>query len=132
MNLIKELKTALILLRSNISGKDKGSALSVIENCINILEAAKDEILLYDFLFVSLSEIKSLVQNENFSQAFDLADCIHVIPDIVESSRRNWKEYWKIYVEKYMNGWGSSSLLQFKKEILALDKTNGSCCRRIN
>lgn len=118
---IKYLKTLLILLRSKIFGKDKESALISIEQLFNLLEAVKNEIPLYSFLFASVSQIKSLIQDENYNQAFDLADCIHVVPDIAVSSHRDWKLYWEIYVEKYMNDWGSLSLLQFKEQILNLD-----------
>lgn len=115
------LKTLFIQLRSNIFGKKKRNALCNIEKIFNLLNIVKNKVLVYDFLFVCTSQIKSLVQDKKFNQAFDLVDCIHVVPDIVESPHRDWKMYWDTYVEKYMDAWDSLFLLQFKEQILSLD-----------
>ncbi len=116
---IRDLKTLLVLLRSNLFNKDKESALYNIEKILYLLDEIKEE-QVYSFLFVCVSEIEKLVQDEKLNQAYDLVDCIHVIPDIVESSNRDWKSYWEIYVEKYVLDWGASSLRQFKEEIINL------------
>lgn len=85
------LKTLLIQVRSNIFSKDKRSALSNNEITFNLLSAMKDKILIYSFLFAFVSQVKSLKQAEKYNQAYDLVDCIHVVPDIVEDTQRDWK-----------------------------------------
>ena len=93
----------LIQVRSNIFSKDKRSALINNEITFNFLSAMKDKILIHIFLFDCFSQIKSLIQAEKYNQAYDLVDCIHVVPDIVENTQRDWKVYWYIYVEKNIN-----------------------------
>lgn len=116
----RNLKTLLIQLRSDIFNKDKESALSKIENIFEALDSVKSEIVIYDFLFFCVTQIKSYLTDENFARAYDLTDCIHVIPDIVTAPEKDWKEYWEIYVEKYMNDWNDFSQMRFKEQILIL------------
>lgn len=112
------LKTLLIQVRSNIFSKDKRSALSNNEITFNLLSAMKDKILIYSFLFAFVSQVKSLKQSEKYNQAYDLVDCIHVVPDIVEDTQRDWKIYWNM---KYINNRNDFSLVQYKELILSLD-----------
>ena len=108
----------LIQVRSNIFSKDKRSALSNNEITFNLLSAMKDKILIYSFLFAFVSQVKSLKQAEKYNQAYDLVDCIHVVPDIVEDTQRDWKIYWNM---KYINNRNDFSLVQYKELILSLD-----------
>ena len=78
----------------------------------------KDKILIYSFLFAFVSQVKSLKQAEKYNQAYDLVDCIHVVPDIVEDTQRDWKIYWNM---KYINNRNDFSLVQYKELILSLD-----------
>ena len=112
------LKTLLIQVRSNIFSKDKRSALSNNEITFNLLSAMKDKILIYSFLFAFVSQVKSLKQAEKYNQTYDLVDCIHVVPDIVEDTQRDWKIYWNM---KYINNRNDFSLVQYKELILSLD-----------
>lgn len=114
------IKPLLIQLRSNIFAKDKQSAISNIENIFNSLEPLKNEPVIYEFLFFCVTQIRSFIENENFSQAYDLTDCIHVIPDIISASEKEWKAYWEIYVEEYAKKYNDNSLAQFKESITAL------------
>lgn len=114
----RNLKTLLIQLRSSIFAKDKQSALSIIEKIFITLNEVKDEILIYDYLFFCITQIKSYVTDENFVRAYDLTDCIHVIPDIISSHKKDWKAYWEIYVEEYAKKHGDNSLIQFKESII--------------
>lgn len=117
---LRNLKTLLIQLRSNIFAKDKESALSIIEKIFITLNDVKNEILIYDFLFYCVAQIKLFLTDENFDRAYEMTDCIHVVPDILFASKKDRKAYWEIYVEKYMHDWNDFSLMQFKEQILNL------------
>lgn len=115
------IKTLLIQLRSNIFAKDKQSALSNIEKIFGLLDTVKTDPVICGYLSFCVTQIKSFIEEENFPKAYDLTDCIHVIPEIVSASEKNWKEYWENYVEKYMNDQKDPSLMRFKEQILNLE-----------
>lgn len=57
----------------------------------------------------------SLSANE-FDFAYDIADILHVLPDIViRNEKKGLKEYWEVYIEKFNKKWQFDELTRFKR-----------------
>lgn len=58
------------------------------------------------FLFENLSCLKLLLISQRFKQAFDLADILHILPDlIVENKGEIPKDFYKIFLNPYLKKW---------------------------
>lgn len=119
---INSLKELLIALRYYIYEKDNVTSQKSILGIYSILDSVKKySPQLFYFLFFSMKKIESMVASNEYEQAYDLVDCIHVVPDMILDNQNHWDEYWHIYVEVYINKWNCLSFMQFKDIILSLN-----------
>ena len=59
-------------------------------------------------LFNNLSMLRSLLQSSKFDQSFDLADALHVLPNIIaDSNGKIPKNYYKVFARPYQSKWKS-------------------------
>lgn len=57
-------------------------------------------------LFLSLSELRALLQAQKFDQAFDLADTLHVLPEIIADNKGKIpNSYQKAFKKPYQKRW---------------------------
>ena len=57
-------------------------------------------------LVLNLTDLKSLLQSEKFEQAYDLADALHVLPEIIaDNNGQIPKSYRKTFLESYQKKW---------------------------
>lgn len=65
----------------------------------------KDE-KIYNLLISLFKHLKGLIKEENFCQAIDFLDAIHVLPEIlVYHHFRIPPSYWRIYLKPYKKKW---------------------------
>jgi len=63
-------------------------------------------------------ELVSVLQLKNFDLAYDLADAIHCLPNIIaENNFTIPKSYWKSHVQYYRNKWDKDFLINEQKAI---------------
>lgn len=73
---------------------------------------------IYLVLLNSVGALKRLIQNHEFAQAFDLADCIHALPEILADNNISIpKSFWKTYIKKYRKKWNRSFLKDEEKAL---------------
>lgn len=71
---------------------------------------------IYRLLIRVCEELKHLLENNNFKKAYDLADCIHCLPEIIaDNCFVIPKSYWKIYVRPYRVMWDKTFLDEEEK-----------------
>lgn len=59
-----------------------------------------------EFAKTALYIMKESLATNAFEIAYDIADLLHVLPDIVLQKKTNqWKSYWKMYVEPFNKKW---------------------------
>jgi len=55
----------------------------------------------YDFICESLKYLYEQLNLRNYDRAYNLADLLHVFPDVMLNDKNSKKLYWKIYVLGY-------------------------------
>lgn len=79
----------------------------------------KQEILyneeLEQFIVHAVELMKDHLEIQHYDLAYDLADMLHALPDIVLANEKNGlKNYWKIYVKPVQKKWDLKLLEEFK------------------
>lgn len=58
------------------------------------------------FLITNMNTLKELLMQEKYEQAFDLADVLHMYPEIVANNLKRFpKSYWKLIYNPYKKKW---------------------------
>lgn len=61
---------------------------------------------IHNELVLKLTELKSLLQYKKFEQAYDLADVLHVFPEIIaDNNGKIPNSYYKIFMRRYKKKW---------------------------
>ncbi|MCL2421503.1 MAG: hypothetical protein FWD03_06560 [Defluviitaleaceae bacterium] len=89
----------------------------------NLLERDTDDKAVVDgeaeirsILLYAVAEIKQLLKNKAYDEAYDIVDAIHALPEIFANDRANHlSEYWKIYIEPVRLKWGQKYFTEVSK-----------------
>ena len=58
-------------------------------------------------------------QIQEYKMAYDIADMLHVLPEIViANQKKRLKQYWKIYVKPFHKKWKCNIFNEFKDAIV--------------
>lgn len=73
-----------------------------------------------EFIKAAIHIMRDNLNTNKFDIAYDIADMIHVFPDIVVQQkkkhwRRCWRKYWKVYVEPFHKKWNCDTFVEYKK-----------------
>lgn len=69
----------------------------------------KEEI--YSLLLTICKSLKTALENQQYDKAYDLADAVHCLPDIIADNGFSVpKAYWKIYIGTYRKKWDKDFL----------------------
>ena len=79
----------------------------------------KQEVLykkeLEQFIVRAVELMRDNLEIQHYDLAYDLADMLHALPDIVLANGKNGlKNYWKIYVKPVQKKWNCDLLEEFK------------------
>lgn len=59
-----------------------------------------------EFLIANMNELENLLIQKKYDQAFDLADALHMYPEIVANNLKKFpKSYWKLIYNPYKKKW---------------------------
>lgn len=79
------------------------------------------------FLLIDLCEqLKTFINQNNYEKAYDLADCIHCLPEILaDNGFAIPTTYWKAYIKKYRKKWDKGFLKKYEKIIRRSTRNTG-------
>lgn len=83
--------------------------------------------LLFDVVTTAVDETARLIEEGDHAEAYDLIDCVHCLPDILASERRDMKAYWKLHISRYQKN-GHVNFSTGSKGIYLLYKINCKIC----
>jgi len=129
----RNLKTIFIFIRFDIKNKKNVQVTDAVikiieENCtleemckkiLNIMPEWTEQLIIEGnekklickkelkiFIIRALELMKISIELQNDKMAYDIADMLHALPDIIIANRKNClKEYWKIYVKPVQKKW---------------------------
>lgn len=79
---------------------------------------------IYDLLISVLRELLHQLQNGDFKKAFDLADNVHCLPELIaDNNFKVPKKFWKIFVKNYRKKWDKKFLRKEQKKQRKYQKT---------
>ena len=80
------------------------------------VELSEDEEKIFrSVMSYSLLEMKRLLAQEFYDEAYDLIDAIHAFPELFTNrSKKNLKKYWKIYIRPFQKKWRNTCFDQVK------------------
>lgn len=73
-----------------------------------------------EFMKTAIHIMKDSLNTDRFDIAYDIADMLHVLPDIIiqrnkKRLKRCWRSYWKVYVEPLYKKWKCDAFTKYKK-----------------
>ncbi len=73
-----------------------------------------------EFIKTAIHIMIDNLNTNKFDIVYDIADMLHVFPDIVIQQkkkhwRRCWRKYWKVYVEPFHKKWNCDTFVKYKK-----------------
>lgn len=73
-----------------------------------------------EFMKTAIHIMKDSLNTDRFDIAYDIADMLHVLPDIIiqrnkKQLKRCWRSYWKVYVEPLYKKWKCDAFTKYKK-----------------
>lgn len=75
---------------------------------------------IYQLLIRICTELKTVVANRQFDRAYDLADAVHCLPEIIADHYFSIpKSYWKTHMYFYRKKWDKTFLHQEEKAVKA-------------
>lgn len=103
---INELSDALTKLRNRLLKNDGKAALECLVK-VRAANSALPEIFssLQALMTAAADRIETLINDGELEHACDLADAIHVLPEIVSSPRADWRSFKKYFVKPYSRKW---------------------------
>ena len=69
-----------------------------------------------EFVKKAMEIARDNLNTNEFDIAYDIADILHVLPDIViQNDKKGLKKYWKVYIERFNKKWKCDALARFKR-----------------
>ena len=69
-----------------------------------------------EFVKKAMQILGDSLSTHEFDIAYDIADILHVLPDIViQNEKKSLKKYWKVYIEGFNKKWQCDALAKFKR-----------------
>ncbi|MBD5088423.1 MAG: hypothetical protein HDT30_06360 [Clostridiales bacterium] len=143
VNMWKKLHRIFVLLRFDIKNKNNSHVIDIIIKAIinkssnqemfkmifYIMPSWKSQLIverddeqeiicntkLEQFIIRSLELMKTNISIQKYKMAYDIADTLHVLPEIViANQKKGLKQYWKIYVKPFQKKWRCNIFDEFK------------------
>ena len=68
-----------------------------------------------EFVKKAMEIARDNLSTNEFDIAYDIADILHVLPDIViQNEKKGLKKYWTVYIERFNKKWQCDVLARFK------------------
>lgn len=125
---LTQIKQVLACRKQNFEDNQIRKAIASIENLdherwyyvyhnnVYVNQQLLENEQIYHLLIKLCNMLTQLLEKNNFEKAYDLADCIHCLPNIIaENNLKIPKSYWKIHLKKYRNQWDRSFLKEEEK-----------------
>lgn len=101
---------------STVEGLDKEFWSFVYHNNVYVNQQILKNPYIYDLLINILRELLYVIKNEEFKKAFDLADNVHCLPELIADNNFTVpKRFWKIFVKNYRKKWDKKFLRKEQK-----------------
>lgn len=107
----------LIRIRSAIWRREKDSIYALIENAVH---SSGVNGILPVVILSALEKVRELIGFDQFEEAYDLTDAVHVLPEIAFAPNRDMAAYWNDFIVPYREKWDSDFFEAFREEILRL------------
>lgn len=143
LNMWKNLHRIFVLLRFDIKNKNNSHVIDIIIKAINnkssnqemckmifyIMSNWKSQLIVerYDeqeiicntkleqFIIKALELMKINISIQKYEIAYDIADMLHVLPEVViANQKKSMKQYWKIFVKRFQKKWRCNIFDEFK------------------
>lgn len=143
VNLWKNLQRIFIFLRFDIKDKNNAHVIDIIIKVINnnirneemckmlfyimpkwekqlIVEDSEEQEIIYNihlgqFTIRALELMKISIINQEYEIAYDIADMLQGLPEIViANNKKGLKQYWKIYVKSFQKKWKRKTFNRWK------------------
>lgn len=140
-SLLVNLRRIMVFLRSDIRNKENDKVLNILikayegiiynnEMCDMIIKIMPDwkEQLMYGegknqliqeeiikYVKTAMQIMKDSLSTGEYDMAYDIADLLHVLPDVIMQDDKSMKKYWKVFVKKFDRKWKCNAFTKYKK-----------------
>ena len=108
-----DMTSAFIVIRHDVKSELNDEIL--LETKAKLKNQEMDKYI-YEILVTICDEMIRVFDEKKFEQLYDLADCVHSLPEIIANNHLTIPDrYWKIYVDPYRKKWDKEFLLKEEK-----------------